>query len=379
MARLGDYIEITDKRNSDRAITKLLGISSTKQFRESTSNMVGVDIDNYKVVEKNTFAYDPINTIRVDKVPIALNEDDPIIISPAYVTFRVKDESKLIPKYLFLIFSTPYFDKVGLFHALIGVRGSIDMEDFLNIEVSIPEIPEQRRIVSEYQAITKRIENNNHIIQVLEKTAQSIFYHYFIENIDPENLPEGWKKTLIGDYFGKVTIGKTPPRERKECFRTDGSGIKWVSIADMKSISPYIMQTCECLSEDAISEYNVKVVPANTILLSFKMTVGRLAITTESMCTNEAIAHFVCRNNEQLAYTYYYLKNYDYNQLGNTSSISDAVNSKIIRNMPFILPNDEMLGVFSSKVKRILAIEQVITKETYTLQSLLDMFLLKLS
>ena len=68
-------------RNRDLKVTNLLGLSMSKQFRPSTSNIVGVDLTKYKVVDRNVFAFDPMSVIRVHKVPIAINDtNDPIIV-----------------------------------------------------------------------------------------------------------------------------------------------------------------------------------------------------------------------------------------------------------------------------------------------------------
>ena len=94
--------------------------------------------------------------------------------------------------------------------------------------------------------------------------------------------------------------------------------------------------------------------PAGTIFVSFKLTVGRVSIATTDMCTNEAIAHFYIDDDIKRAYTYCYLKNFEYNTLGNTSSISKAVNSKIIKGMPYIMPDNTTLLMFSNNVDPIL-------------------------
>ena len=150
-----------------------------------------------------------------------------------------------------------------------------------------------------------------------------------------------------------MTIGKTPPRAEVKWFLPGDSGIPWVSITDMGSSGAYILKTDESLSSEAITSHNVKVIPKGTILLSFKLTVGRVSITTKAMCTNEAIAHFRV-DDETRGYTYLYLKDFEYEKLGNTSAISKAVNSKIVKAMPFIMPDNKTLASFAAIVNPLL-------------------------
>ena len=124
----------------------------------------------------------------------------------------------------------------------------------------------------------------------------------------------------------------------------------------------FVQETAEELTQDACENYNIKVVPKGTILLSFKLTVGRVAFAGTDVCTNEAIAHFQKESDEWKAYTLMYLRNYNYDSLGNTSGISKAVNSTIIKNMPFVMPCTAILQEFSQRVLPFI-------KQTENLQS----------
>ena len=119
----------------------------------------------------------------------------------------------------------------------------------------------------------------------------------------------------------------------------------------MGNSGTYILNTSEYLTEEAVKSHNVKVIPANTVLLSFKLTVGRVSITSEEMTTNEAIAHFVTDKDFVIEYLYLNLKNYNYNSLGSTSAISTAINSKIVKSMPIIIPDEKILKMFSNLMK----------------------------
>lgn len=227
-----------------------------------------------------------------------------------------------------------------------------------NLDIPLIGINIQTQIVNILSAYDDLIENNQKQIKLLEEAAQRLYKEWFVDLRFPghentkivDGVPEGWKKNCAEKFF-EITIGKTPPRREKRCFTTGENGIPWVSIADMGNSGMFVLNTAENLTEDAIKQYNVKVIPKNTVLLSFKLTVGRVAIAPTDICTNEAIAHFKGRRECEREYTYFYLKNFHYDELGSTSSISKAVNSKIIKAMPFVMPSEKLLKEYSSKTK----------------------------
>ena len=137
-----------------------------------------------------------------------------------------------------------------------------------------------------------------------------------------------------------LQIGRTPPRKEFEWFNTNGEGYKWVSIKDMGNSGRFISDTSEYLTEAAQKRFGIPIVEKGTLLLSFKLTVGRLCITTDRMLTNEAIAQLPIKdaNIVDRDFLYYYLKNYNFHQLGSTSSIATAINSTYLKKMEIDLP-----------------------------------------
>lgn len=149
------------------------------------------------------------------------------------------------------------------------------------------------------------------------------------------------------EYFD-IAIGKTPPRKEHQWFSTSKADVTWVSISDMGSSGTFICRSSEQLTREAVRRFNIRVVPSSTVLLSFKLTVGRVAITHGEMTTNEAIAHFCSKDPRITEYLYCYLRNFNYQTMGSTSSIATAVNSKIIKAMPFVIPTEEEIQQFHS-------------------------------
>lgn len=237
-----------------------------------------------------------------------------------------------------------------------------------SVEAFCPPLTTQQKIADILSAYDNLIENNQKQIKLLEEAAGRLYKQWFIDLRYPghetipivDGLPKGWRRNRADSFFN-ITIGKTPPRAEKQWFTEDGSGMPWISISDMGADSAFLFETSEGLTLEAIKRHNVKVVPANTVLLSFKLTVGRVSITSTEMCTNEAIAHFVTNEDSLREYTYCYLKNFHYDELGSTSSISKAINSKIVKAMPFIIPDCVLLKKFHLFVKPIF--DEVFTKQ----------------
>lgn len=142
----------------------------------------------------------------------------------------------------------------------------------------------------------------------------------------------------LGDICD-IKIGRTPPRKQPQWF-SESHGIKWASIKDMGNTGKYISQTSEFLTADAIKKFNIPIIPAGTLLMSFKLTVGRLGFTEYDMCSNEAIAQLPIKDPDIVDknYLYYYLKNFNFGSLSSTSSIATAVNSKTVKNISVNLP-----------------------------------------
>ena len=182
----------------------------------------------------------------------------------------------------------------------------------------------------------------------------------------------------MDEYFD-ISIGRTPSRKEFQWFEENKNknNMKWISISDMGNINTFIFNTAENLTLEAINKFNIPIISENTIILSFKLTVGRVAITTEKMLSNEAIAHFKTDNKIIVPYLYAYLKNYNFNKLGNTSSIATATNSTAIKNMIFNVPSDQELIDFYKRNQPILDNILSIQKQNIKLNKLKQLYLKK--
>ena len=250
----------------------------------------------------------------------------------------------------------------------------LNKTQFEKIEVTIPTNQEGRfKIGAVLRSIDEKIEENIAINHNLQQQVLAMYQKMFVDS------PNDNRKTCRADEYFDISIGKTPPRKEAEWFKTvQVDNIVWVSIADMGNCGLFIADSSEYLSPAAVKKFNVAIVPDNTVLLSFKLTVGRIAITDGWMTTNEAIAHFKTQNKFINEYLYCYLKSYNFQTLGSTSSIATAVNSKIIKAMPFVVPTDDELAVFHNFAAPIFEKIKACQHENVQLTRLRDSLLPKL-
>lgn len=247
-----------------------------------------------------------------------------------------------------------------------------DKTSIMQYEVPVFDVDTQRRVASVLRCLDEKIELNSAINNNLLEQVLTLYRNKFVDTANNE------RAICRADEYFDISIGKTPPRKEPQWFSTNPQDVTWVSISDMGTCGLYISSSSEQLTKQAVELHNVKVVPDNTVLLSFKLTVGRIAITNGEMTTNEAIAHFKTDKKEINEYLYCYLKCFNYQTMGSTSSIATAVNSKIIKGMPFVVPTNDELEEFHSFAAPMFAKIKANQIETDNLTALRDTLLPKL-
>lgn len=224
--RLGDYIREVDVRNRDLKVTKLMGINIGKYFMPSVANVIGTDLSNYKVVAKNQFACNLMHVGRDEKIPMAMLENnESVIVSPAYFVFQISQLESLLPEYLMMWFRNPHFDKEAWFYTDCDVRGGMTKSALLDMKLPIPPIDQQRKLVAEYNAVQQRIKLNEQLIVKLEETAQAIYRKMFVDGIDKNNLPEGWRMGTLGEICEINTDNISSKEKIKEIYYLDSSSV----------------------------------------------------------------------------------------------------------------------------------------------------------
>ena len=259
---------------------------------------------------------------------------------------RVRPIAEISSRFLSYFFQQKSFRDYIINIAVGATMPSINTGILKTIPISYPPLEEQNAIAEVLSSLDDKIDLLHRQNQTLEQMAETLFRQWFVEEAD-----ENWEVKKLKELVD-IGIGRTPPRKEFHWFSKLISDVKWVSIKDLGDSGIFVFDTSEYLTEEAVDKFNIPIIPPDTVLLSFKMTLGRVAITTEHMLSNEAIAHF--KFNEETPFSkeflYFYLKTYPYETLGSTSSIVTSINSGMIKDMEVIIPDDETLTKFENHV-----------------------------
>ena len=207
--KLGNYIQIVNKRDTSKTVDKLLGVSIRKILIPSIANIIGTDMSTYKIIQNNQFAYGPVTSRNGDKISVALlDEYEEAIVSHAYTVFEVIDKNELLPEYLMMWFRRPEFDRYARFKSHGSAREIFGWDEMCDTELPIPGIEKQKEIVKEYNILVDRIALNNQLITKLEETAQSIYKQWFVDFEFPNENGLPYKNN--GGEMGESELGEIP-------------------------------------------------------------------------------------------------------------------------------------------------------------------------
>ena len=205
--RLGDYIFQSNIKNDklELNINNVRGISTQKMFIDTKANMDGVPLNNYKIVKPNQFAYVPDTSRRGDKISLAFNDtEESFLVSSISVVFSV-NEKEINPKYLFMYFNRPEFDRYARYNSFGSAREPFDWEDMCDIDMELPDLPTQQKYVDVYLSM---VENQKAYESGLEdlKLVCDGYIEDLRRNMPIEEIGNFIKKYDVKNTDGKITL-----------------------------------------------------------------------------------------------------------------------------------------------------------------------------
>lgn len=265
---LGNYIRLVDERNKDLSVTKLLGVSISKKFIPSIANIVGTDLSNYKIVRTGQFAYGPVTSRNGEKISIAYLDEEDCIISSSYTVFEVENKEELDPEYLMLWFSRPEFDRYARYKSHGSVREIFDWNELCMVELPVPDIEKQRKIVKAYKTITDRIDLKQKINDNLANTEQAILVETVINN---HTVP-----TALGDLVDFIDGDRGKNYPTFDEFTSTGYCL-FLNASNVTSTG-FNFDNCMFVSEEKDKLMNKGHLSPYDIVLTSRGTLGNVAL-----------------------------------------------------------------------------------------------------
>lgn len=379
--KIGDYISVIDNRNTDGSISKLMGISIDKCYIPSVANVIGTDLNNYKVIRKGQFACSLMQVSRDQRIPIAMYRDvNPAIMSPAYVMFEVTRPGEILPEYMELWFIRSEFDREASFYAVGGVRGSLDWEDFCNMRLPVPSIDEQRKIVHDYQIFIKRIAVLQKTNETLEAVAATYFCDSFSKYGDIKTLPDGWRLAKLSDLCD-VRGGKRLPADSE--LSDLPTKHPYIRVRDISN-DRYVCLTdqCQYIDDDTYKEISRYTVNTGDLVISIVGTIGLIGKIHRSLdganltenCVKLTSIHSV--SSDYLYYTLQYKKQNKEIDLLTVGAVQAKLPIYNIQSMKILVPPVEVLKEFQNIIE---AINQTVEANMLEIQKMKQLATLLLS
>ncbi|MEZ8087338.1 hypothetical protein [Vibrio sp. 1S139] len=395
--KIGDYIRLVDVRNRNLEVKTLLGLSISKEFIPSVANTVGTDMANYKIIKKGQFACSLMQVRRDKKIPVALQIDfDEAIISQAYPVFEVVNTESLDPEYLMMWMSRSEFDRHACFLAVGGVRGSLEWDDFCDMELPVPSIEKQREIVREYNVVNDRIALNEQLTQKLEDTAQAIYKQWFVDfsipdesivlaetkNLDFPIIPEGWEIKRIDELANKIGSGSTP-RGGKGAYKSQGiSLIRSMNVHDYQFVYEDLAFIDDVQAKKLV---NVEIEPRDVLINITGVSVARCCVVPNSVLPARVNQHvMIIRPNLDMSY---YLQcalassSYKSRLLGTSEGAStrQALTKADIEEFLVLVPSKSVLAKFEGIAEVIFSKIEALAQTSQKLKELRAIVLSRLA
>lgn len=404
--KIGEIIQLVDNRNRGLKINHLVGLTINKKFIPSVANTIGTDMSNYKIIRRNQFACSTMQVRRDKKMPVALLKDfEEAIISQAYPVFEIKDENDVLPDYLMMWFSRSEFDREACFHAVGGVRGSLEWEDFCNMELPIPSIEKQQEIVAQYQAVADKININEQICEKLEATAQALYKHWFVdfefpnENGQPykssggkmiyneeleKEIPEGWEVKSLGEVCDKIASGSTPSGG-KENYKTEGiSLVRSMNVHDLE----FIYDDLAYIDNEQAKKLSNVIIENKDLLFNITgVSVARCAVIPRDVLPARVNQHvMMIRPTRENNLNYYLLMNLISSESKNallgisqSGSTREAITKSEIENFKVLIPGSNELMLFENQVDYLFDYKNAAKNQNQKLTQLQSLLLSRLA
>ena len=277
------------------------------------------------------------------------------------------------PQFVYYTAINPVFRNVAI-KSMVGSSGRQRVQQSVleELELSVPDLDEQRRIGDFLARIDEKIALNDRINDNLEQQAQSYFQELFVDNADPE-----WAIGTISD-LGTIVGGSTPSKAKPEYYTE--SGIAWITPKDLSiNKSKFVSHGENDITELGLKNSSAAIMPEGTVLFSSRAPIGYIAIAAGEVTTNQGFKSVVPKPEIGTPFVYFFLKNTLPVIEGMASgSTFKEVSGSTMKNVSAVIPDAETLAKFSDFCAPIFAQQRILEEQNQSLATLRDNLLPKL-
>ena len=365
--KLGDLIIQRREKNNNYDIP-IRGVSKDGFIRAKQQE---ADTSIYNVFYKYDFVFNPA---RMELNSIALNLDyDKALCSSLYEIFYVKDKSIVLPEFLNLHIKRDEFARHCDYIGLGSAREYCRFANIAEFDIALPPIEVQQEIVEADRLIKQRIRINEQMIQNLESTAQTLYRKMFVDGIDKENLPEGWRMGTISDFCKEMKSGGTPSRSHNEYWNQDD--YPWLKSGEVHN--NIIVDVEEYISEAGLKNSSAKIIPSGSVVMAmYGATAAQVAYLDCDTTTNQACCNMLCHSKEDAAYLFFHLlsNQEEIKKLANGGAQENLSQELIGQQTIILLEDNKLKGLFVPILDNLV----VRYKENFKLTELQSLLLAKM-
>lgn len=287
-------------------------------------------------------------------IPVFITDDKEFVFQRHIAILR-PDKEKVVPEFLYYtMLSRDFYMKADAV-ALGAAQRTVSLTSLRVMEIDLPTIDVQEKIVSILRPYDNLIEFNQKQIKLLEEAAQRLYKEWFVDLRFPgyeeteiiDGIPEGWKKQAIGDAFTTV-LGGTPSRANASYWDGD---IPWINSGEVNSLR--IVKESEFITKLGLKKSSTKLMPKHTTVLAITgATLGQVSYTEIETCANQSVVGIIDEQQEFSTYLYLFVSNNIWSMIGKaTGGAQQHINKDIVNEYPIILPNEDIILKLNSVVE----------------------------
>lgn len=259
----------------------------------------------------------------------------------------IRPNKNILPEYLGNFFKSPIYRKTISKSSAGANINNIKTEHFDSLEIPLPSMEEQKKIAARLDAVSDLLEKQKQLLAEQDALIQSLFYKIFGEFRLSQQKAEWIKISRIACVAG----GSTPKTQIREYWNGD---LNWFTPVELEDCSWYVYSSQRKITEAAVKSAHLAEFPINTVLLTSRAPIGKLAMAKEKFYCNQGFKNIVCGENVIPSYMYHLLMyNVDYlKSLGKGATFKE-ISKTIVEDIKIPVPPLELQEKFAAVVEQI--------------------------